>query len=142
MNHYQALNVSHRATQQQIKQSYRQLAKELHPDRNPNDKQAELRFLQIAEAYQVLGDEAKRKKYDQQLQVHREKEPAAASQNAGQGTDQFSATDKESIYQSASSFEQFFGFRTDGTKAKKRPTKEPLDATSLFEDYFTGKKRG
>ncbi|KAA5654844.1 J domain-containing protein, partial [Pseudomonas aeruginosa] len=47
-----------------IKKAYRRLAKKYHPDLNPNDKEAQEKFKDINEAYEVLGDEDKRKKYD------------------------------------------------------------------------------
>ncbi|HHW70858.1 MAG TPA: J domain-containing protein [Clostridiales bacterium] len=63
-DYYKILGVSRDATQDDIKRAYRKLAKKYHPDLNPNDKEAEKRFKEINEAYQVLGDEEKRKKYD------------------------------------------------------------------------------
>lgn len=64
-DYYQTLNVSKNASQDQIKKAYRKLAREYHPDVNPDDPNAEEKFKDINEAYQVLSDEDKRKKYDQ-----------------------------------------------------------------------------
>jgi molecular chaperone DnaJ len=61
---YAVLGVSADATQDEIKKKYRRLAKQYHPDANPNDPKAAERFKEISEAYNVLGDEAKRKQYD------------------------------------------------------------------------------
>lgn len=63
-DYYEVLGVSKNATIPDIKKSYKKLAKKYHPDLNPNDKAAEEKFKEINEAYEVLGDEEKRKKYD------------------------------------------------------------------------------
>ena len=61
---YAVLGVSASASQDEIKKQYRKLAAKHHPDKHPNDPKAAERFKEISEAYQVLGDEAKRKQYD------------------------------------------------------------------------------
>lgn len=63
-DYYSILGVSKTASAEEIKKSFRKLALKYHPDRNPNNKQAEARFKEISEAYEVLGDPEKRKKYD------------------------------------------------------------------------------
>jgi molecular chaperone DnaJ len=62
---YSVLGVSSSATQDEIKKSYRKLAKKFHPDANANDTKAAERFKEISEANNVLGDPAKRKQYDE-----------------------------------------------------------------------------
>ena len=62
---YKTLGVKKDASAADIKKAYRKLAQELHPDRNPDNAKAESRFKDVSEAYAVLGNEAKRKEYDQ-----------------------------------------------------------------------------
>jgi DnaJ-class molecular chaperone len=61
---YAVLGVKREATQDEVRASYRQLAKQLHPDLNPGDKQAEEKFKRVSAAYGLLGDPEKRARYD------------------------------------------------------------------------------
>jgi curved DNA-binding protein len=63
-DYYKILGVDKKASADQIKKSYRALAQKYHPDKNPDNKAAENKFKEINEAYEVLGDADKRKKYD------------------------------------------------------------------------------
>jgi molecular chaperone DnaJ len=63
-DYYKTLGVDKKATADDIKKAYRKLARQYHPDRNPDDKQAEARFKEISQAHDVLGDPEKRKQYD------------------------------------------------------------------------------
>jgi len=63
-DYYKILGVEKNSTQNDIKKAYRKLAKKYHPDLNPNDAKAQEKFKEINEAYEVLGDEDKKKKYD------------------------------------------------------------------------------
>lgn len=60
-DYYAILGVSKTATQDEIKQAFRKLARKYHPDVNPNNKQAEARFKEVSEAYEVVSDVDKRK---------------------------------------------------------------------------------
>lgn len=63
-DYYEVLSISRSASIEEIKKSYRQLALKYHPDRNPGDNEAELKFKEAAEAYEVLSDQEKRGRYD------------------------------------------------------------------------------
>src|SRR5215207_1899563 len=62
---YSVLGVSKDATATEVKKAYRKLARELHPDHNPNNGVAEDRFKAVSEAYDVLSDDRKRREYDE-----------------------------------------------------------------------------
>ena len=64
-DYYKVLGVDRKASDAQIKSAYRKLARKFHPDVNPNNKEAEAKFKELNEAYQVIGDADKRKKYDE-----------------------------------------------------------------------------
>ena len=64
-DYYDVLGVSKTADKDEIKKAYRKLALKYHPDKNPDDKEAEDKFKEVNEAYEVLSDEDKRQKYDQ-----------------------------------------------------------------------------
>src|SRR3954469_19089571 len=63
-NPYDVLGVDKKASDEEIKKAYRKLARQYHPDKNPGDTSAEERFKEIQEAYSVLSDAEKRKRYD------------------------------------------------------------------------------
>jgi len=64
-DYYEVLGVSKASGEDEIKKAYRKLAKKYHPDVNPDNKQAEVKFKEVSEAYEVLSDSQKRQKYDQ-----------------------------------------------------------------------------
>lgn len=64
--HYTILGVSKGATKDEIKVAYKKLARKYHPDLNPDNKEAEEKFKKIASAFEILGDDKKRKEYDQE----------------------------------------------------------------------------
>lgn len=88
-NPYDVLGVSRDATQDEIKRSYRKLALEYHPDRNPGDEAAEERFKQISEAYATLRDAESRARYDRYGDVR------------GQGRPDFTTVDWQQVFREA-----------------------------------------
>src|SRR5205823_11580717 len=63
-DYYEVLGVKKDASDDEIKKAYRKLARQYHPDRNPGDKQAEARFKEVQDAYDVLSDKTKRANFD------------------------------------------------------------------------------
>lgn len=101
-DYYEILGIPRTATQEEIKRAYRKLAFKYHPDRNPGDKEAEERFKEIAEAYDVLRDPEKRAIYDRY----------GHEGLSGQGVSPTHFRDFDDIFTTFSEiFDEFFGFR-------------------------------
>lgn len=100
-DYYEVLGVAKNASEDEIKKAYRKLAKKYHPDANPGDKEAEVKFKEASEAYAVLSDESKRKQYDQFGH-------AAFEGGAGGGFD-FSGMDFGDIFGDLFGFGDIFG---------------------------------
>lgn len=109
-DYYEILGVDRSATVEQIKKAYKNLAKRYHPDRNPDDKEAEEKFKEISEAYAVLSDKEKRAQYD--------RFGHAKFRQAYSREDIFSGVNMEDIFREfglgGDIFNQIFGFRTAG----------------------------
>ena len=99
-DYYEVLGVSRSATLDEIKKAYRKLAIKFHPDKNKGDAEAEDKFKEATEAYEVLRDEKKRSLYDQFGH-------AGVSGGAGQGFGQQAYSDFSDIFQ-GSNFEDLF----------------------------------
>jgi curved DNA-binding protein len=84
-DYYATLGVSKSASAKELKQAYRKLARKFHPDVNPGDKASETKFKEINEAYEVLGDPDKRRKYDELGANWRMYEQAQRPGGAGSG---------------------------------------------------------
>jgi curved DNA-binding protein len=94
VDYYKILGIDKNATESDIKSAYRKLARKLHPDLNPNDKEAQKKFQQVNEANEVLSDPEKRKKYDKYgadwkhaEEFEKAKKPQGSYNYAGQGQD-------------------------------------------------------
>ncbi len=124
-DYYQALGVAKDAPTADIKKSYRKLARELHPDKNPGNAEAEARFKEVSEAYDVLSDDAKRKEYDEARELfaggaYRGGFPGAGGGFSGGGTSTFDMSDL--FGPSNTNFSDIFGglFNTS-TTSNSRP---------------------
>ena len=102
-DHYKTLEVKTDATPYDIKKSYRRLVLQFHPDKNPNDKSAELKFKEVQEAYEVLSDTTKRSDYDFQYRRQYKTQtiltPEAIYNLAKQVRNSVSSLDKDYINQ-------------------------------------------
>ncbi len=120
IDYYKILEIDKTASAEDIKKGYRKLARKLHPDLNPNDKEAHKKFQQINEANEVLSDPEKRKKYDQYGKDWQHAEHFE-QQHKGQHRQQHSADQDFSGDSDFSSFfESMFGGSTRHTQAKFR----------------------
>ena len=130
-DYYEVLSVSQNAGDDEIKRAYRKLALKYHPDRNPGDKEAEEKFKEAAEAYEVLRDREKRQIYDQFGHEGLE----------GRGFTGF--TGFEDIFSSFGDiFEEFFGFGTRrGRRSRARQGRSlRYDLELTLTDAFYGKE--
>ena len=109
-DYYELLGVGRDASSDDLKRAYRQLAREFHPDANPNDPQAEAKFKEISEAYAVLSDDDARARYDQFGHE--------GLRSGGMGGDPFNF-DLNDI------FENFFGGNPFGGGRNRRPSGPP-----------------
>ncbi len=120
IDYYKILGIDKKASNEDIKKAYRKLARKLHPDLNPNDKDAQKKFQQIYEANQVLSDPEKRKKYDEhgkdwQHAEQFEKQRQSEQQSGYAGGQQFSGEEDFSSF-----FESMFGGQARSSQTKFR----------------------
>jgi len=152
-DYYEVLGVNKSATQEEIKKAYRKLAVKYHPDKNPDNKQAEDKFKELSEAYEVLGDKEKRKKYDELGANWRHFESAGGqgsdfdwSQYAsgGQGKRAYSAEEFNNMFGGEGGFSDFFENIFGGGHGRgfKQRQSRGHDVTADFhislEDAFLG----
>ena len=133
-DYYEVLGLSRDADLKQIKQAYRRLALECHPDRNPGDLEAENRFKQAAEAYSVLSDPEKRELYDRY------------GHEGLQGQTNFSGV--EDIFSHFGDiFSEFFGGDLFGSRRRSHPPRQTrgadlrYDLQLTFKESITGVKK-
>lgn len=109
VDYYKILGVDKKASEEDIKKAYRKLARKLHPDLNPNDKEANKKFQEVNEANEVLSDPEKRKKYDQHGKdwQHADQFDQQRRQQRSQGGGQQYAEEGEGDF--SNFFESLFG---------------------------------
>lgn len=145
-DYYQILGVARGVDAKEIKKAYRKLARQFHPDINPNSKEAEAKFKEINEAYQVLSDEEKRKFYDQ---YGADYERVKAAKDAG-----YDVGDMGSGFGSAAgpnfgsvNFEDLFGQAQRGGgganfgNVRFETGGNPGEFGDLFENIFGGRRK-
>lgn len=133
---YAVLGVSKNASAEDIKQAYRKLSKELHPDKHKGDKAAEQKFKDVNEAYEALRDPEKRKRYDQF---------GEAGVNGGAGGQGFGGFDFSGFQQGdmggfGDLFESFFGGRGQSPGSRDRGSDHEVQIRITLKDVLNGIK--
>ncbi len=137
LDYYATLGVDKKATPEEIKKAYRKLARQYHPDRNPDDKQAEARFKEISQAHDVLGDPEKRKQYDSGTGAFAAGSPGGGF--GGFGNFDFDASSMGDI------LSNLFGGSASGRKVRSKPRPErgadlQTEVSISFDQAISGAK--
>ena len=135
-DYYEVLGVDKNADEATIKKAYRTLAKKYHPDMNPGDKEAEAKFKEVNEAYDVLSDPDKKAKYDQY--GHAAFDPSAGAGAGFGGFGDFGGFDINDIFSS------FFGGASGGSTRRNGPVRGDditVRLTISFEESVFGCKK-
>lgn len=146
MDYYRILGVPGDADEEQIKRAYRKKAKQYHPDLNPGNAEAEAKFKEIVEAYEVLGNAEKRESYDL-----KQKRAAGfgqkTTQNRTENKNRASAP-QVNFGEFTKDMEKYFGFSftagaspqgqgaSQGGQKARGGKKNPLDVTDMFEAFM------
>lgn len=127
-DYYSILGVSRDADQEEIKRAYRRLARRYHPDVNKGDREAEERFKEITEAYEVLGDEEKRRRYD--------------LQGSGMGLSAFMEDFADFTSPFGGIFDMFFGRPSRASRqAPRRGSDLVMEVEIDLEEAYRGEER-
>ena len=148
-DYYKILGVNRDATEKDIKQAYRRLARQYHPDVNPGDTSAETRFKEVNEAYEVLSDKEKRQKYNtygDQWQYADQFEKTGGNQNirwdfssSGSQGFQFDQDDLGDLFGGIFSRNRTGGFSRQARPRRGRDIDHPVEVT--LEEAYNGSNR-
>lgn len=136
MDYYKILGISQQADAEQIKRAYRRLAKKYHPDMNPDDPEAEARFIEVTEAYEVLSDETKRKEYDLKGRKTEDRKDRGGKKQGNAAPQDINMGDL------MKNMERYFGFAPHKGQGDGQPSgrsgekRNPLDVTEMFEAFM------
>jgi len=138
-DYYKVLGVSPQADEKEIKSAYRKLAKKYHPDAVRDNPELTEKMYEIQAAYEVLGDDEKRKRYDESLK--------AGPSGPNKGRQPFGGGPFGNPNPDMSQFERFFGFQAgkgmetyQDKRAGAKKADGPINPEDLFAAYF-GKKK-
>ena len=134
-DYYKILGVSEDADAKEIKAKYRKLAMKYHPDRNPDDKKAEEMFKTISEAYEILGDENKRKEYDEKSSRAEQN-----SESAKRGAEAFFRNFSANPNDIKNMFESTFDVNNMSSSDKDKMREHKKSMEQSFENFFKPKK--
>ncbi|MCC6297830.1 MAG: DnaJ domain-containing protein [Anaerolineales bacterium] len=146
-DYYKILGVDRKASEDEIRKAYRKLAKQHHPDYNPNNKQAEDRFKEINEAYEVLGDSKKRSTYDRLGSDYSQWQRRGGTPgdfNWGQyGGSRVTVDDLNDMFGGAGGFSDFFQtiFGMGGRQARSQPQGYQQELEISLEEAYRGATR-
>lgn len=138
-SYYDVLGLSKDASEDEIKEAYRDLAMEYHPDRNPDKENAEEKFKEISEAYDVLSDPEKRKIYDRYGKEGLKRRAGYSSGGDRSAEDIFESFSE--VFGQGSIFEEFFG---SGRQSKRRRASGPalrVEETISFQEAAFGSEK-
>ncbi|MEB2333045.1 MAG: J domain-containing protein [Anaerolineaceae bacterium] len=148
-DYYKILGVDRKASEDEIRKAYRKLAKQHHPDYNPNNKQAEDKFKEINEAYEVLGDSKKRSAYDKLGSDYSQWQRQGGTpgdfnwgQYSGGGT-RVDYGDLNDLFGGSGGFSDFFRtiFGGGASQARSRPQTYQQELTITLEEAYRGATR-
>ncbi|HPG31375.1 MAG TPA: DnaJ domain-containing protein [bacterium] len=132
-DYYKVLGVNKNSSQEEIKKAYKKLAVKFHPDKNQNNKDAEKKFKEINEAYQVIGDTDKRKKYDTLGSNWDRVEQYNSAHSGGQN---YSYDDLSEIFGEKFGFGKKSGGRKKGSRSYSYTTNSQGSGFDGFSDFF------